>query len=242
MTGARRLIVVILVAWQVLLLMLLTLAGLQDRIARAMAGMAWGLSILWIGGCGAISILGRDAVCRWVQRIPLASGLKFFVFATFLALVEEAIATLMTNCAPLFGVQMGEAYITASANYLDVIVFHSVVVFLAQFATWGWLLSRYEFRPFAVFMVFGITGFFNETLFAGPQPLALAQWILIYGLMVYLPASCYPDKAGRRRVRWWHYPLAVILPIVASLPVVALLLGVIAPDHPSVHFPPMPTK
>ncbi|MCX7699619.1 MAG: hypothetical protein N2039_01955 [Gemmataceae bacterium] len=235
-------IVSVLVIWQFLLLTVLSIAGLQDRIARAMAGMAWGLSILWIGGFGLLSIFGRDMVCGFIHRIPLPSGVKFFGLATILALVEEAIATLMTNCAPLFGVEIGEAYITASANYLDVIIFHSVVVFLAQFATWAWLLSRYEFRPFTVFWLFGITGFLNETLFAGPQPLALAQWILIYGLMVYLPASCYPNKAGRRRVRWWHYPVAVILPILASLPVVALLLGVIAPDHPSVHFPPMQTK
>ena len=36
---------------------------------------------------------------------------------TGLALVEEAIATTMTNLAPLFGVRIGEAYITdASGN------------------------------------------------------------------------------------------------------------------------------
>jgi hypothetical protein len=78
---------------------------------------------------------------------------------------------------------VGEAYITASADYLDVVLFHSVVVFLAQFATWAWLLRRYDFSPFSVFLLFGLGGAVNETLFAGPQPLALAQWILVYGLM-----------------------------------------------------------
>ena len=39
----------------------------------------------------------------------------------------------MTNCAPLFGVEMGEVYITASGNDMDVVLFHSVVVFVPQF-------------------------------------------------------------------------------------------------------------
>lgn len=51
---------------------------------------------------------------------------KFVVFATVLALIEEAITTTMTNLAPLFGVEIGEAYITASTNYVDVVLFHSV--------------------------------------------------------------------------------------------------------------------
>jgi hypothetical protein len=38
---------------------------------------------------------------------------------TALALMEEAITSSMTNLAPLFGVKIGEAYITASTNYFD---------------------------------------------------------------------------------------------------------------------------
>jgi hypothetical protein len=228
-----------LVVWQVLLLAFLTLAGVENRIVGAMAGMLWGLCLIWIGVCGLLSIFGRDAVRRIIDRIPLPPSLTFFVFVTLLALIEEAVATLMTNCAPLLGVRVGEVYITASADYFDVVVFHSVVIFLAQFAVWAWLLSRYAFSPFSVFVLFGVTGLIDETLFAGPHPLTIAQWILVYGLMVYLPAYCYPDKPSRHRVRWWHHPLAVVLPIVASLPVVALVLFVIAPGHPSIHFPPI---
>lgn len=236
---AKCIAVAALVAWQIFLLALLNVAGAEDRIVAAMARMATGLSVLWIGGCGLLSLWGRDAIRRFTCRAPLPPPLTFFLFATLLALVEEAVATLMTNCAPLFGVRVGEAYVTASANYFDVILFHSVVVFLPQFAAWAWLLGRYDFSPFAVFVLFGLTGWLNETLFAGPQILALAQWILIYGLMTYLPAYCYPARPGRTRVRWRHYPLAVVLPILAAMPVVALLLGVIAPGHPSIHFPPM---
>ena len=35
--------------------------------------------------------------------------IKFVLFATVLALIEEAIAVSMTNLAPFFGVKVGEA-------------------------------------------------------------------------------------------------------------------------------------
>jgi hypothetical protein len=235
----KRIFVTLLVIWQLLLLVFLTAAGTSNRTVGLMAGMVWGVCLLWIGGCGLLSTIGREAVCRVIRRVPLAAPITFFLFATLLALIEEAIATLMTNCAPFFGAKVGEVYITASADYLDVVLFHSVVVFLAQFATWAWLLRRYDFSPFSVFLLFGLGGAVNETLFAGPQLLSLAQWILVYGLMVYLPACCFGWPPGRLRVRWWHYPAAIVLPILASLPVVALMLHVIAPGHPSIHFPPI---
>ena len=57
----------------------------------------------------------------------------FVGFVITFALIEEGIATAMTNFAPLFGVEMGEVYITASGNDMDVVLFHSVVVFVPQF-------------------------------------------------------------------------------------------------------------
>ena len=235
----KRLVVGILVAWQILLTSLLTLAGLEDRKLWALAGMLWGVNLVWIAGMGGLSIWLRDRVELLGGQSGKWLGIKFFCFVTLMALAEEAITTAMTNCAPLLGVKMGQVYITASGNYLDVVLFHSVVVLLPQFAIWGWLLKRYAFSPFAVFLLYGLTGFVNEALFSGPNPLALAQWILIYGLLVYLPANLFKQMPNRRHAAWWLYPVAVLLPIVASLPVVALLLLVIAPGHPSIHFPPM---
>jgi len=237
--STKRLVVVGLVGWQILLTLFLTVAGLEDRKVWALAGMLWGVNLLWIAGMGCLSIRWRGRVARYGAGSGKWLGVKFFGFVTLMALVEEAITTAMTNCAPLLGVEMGEVYITASGNYLDVVLFHSVVVFLPQFAIWGWLLKRYAFSPFAVFLLYGLTGFVNEALFSGPNPLALAQWILIYGLLVYLPAHLFEGVADRRAVRWWMYPVAVVLPILASIPMVALLLLVIAPGHPSIHFPPM---
>ncbi len=72
----------------------------------------------------------REPIRGAVSRFRLDWRLKFIVFATLLALTEEAITTTMTNLAPLFGVKVGEAYITASTNYLDVVALHSVVMFV----------------------------------------------------------------------------------------------------------------
>jgi len=193
---------------------------------------------LWIGGAGLLTLWGRDKARAFFQGPPNQFAIKFLLIVFGLALIEEAIATLMTNCAPLFGARVGEVYISASANYLDVVVFHSVVVFLPQFAAWAWLLSRFAFSPFAVFLLFGLTGLIGETLFAGPQLLTIPQWLLVYGLMVYLPANFYPELPHRRPVRWWHYPVAVVLPILAAVPFVFLLQW-LAPGHPSIHFPPI---
>jgi len=232
--------VAILIAWQIGLTSLLTVGGASDSKLSALAKMVWGLNLLWIAVFGGLSLLLRNYVADAAQRLPRKSlWAAFSVLATVLALLEEAITTAMTNCAPIFGVQLGEVYITASANYLDVIFFHSVVVFIPQFAAWGLLLQRYKLSPFVVFVCYGLTGFVNEALFSGPNPLLLAQWILVYGLLVYLPAHLFRSVNGKRIVAWWLYPLLVVAPILASLPVVAILLLVIAPGHPSIHFPPM---
>jgi hypothetical protein len=160
--------------------------------------------------------------------------------ATLLAMIEEVITTSMTNLAPLLGVAAGKAYITASANYLDVICFHSVVMFIPLFVGWTWMLSRYRFSPFAVFLLFGLTGTMAEATF-GPQHLMeFALWIYVYGLMVYLPAYCIPGERPAREVRWWHYPLAVIVPFLFEVLVpTGLLIKLISPGHPKIHFPPI---
>ena len=239
LSRGKRWFVFVVLGWQYLMTAMLTLAWWQKPALRAMGGMIWGLNIFWMLGGGLLTLKWRDALRTRLVNFSHRPRLVSLGFATFLALLEEAVARLMTNAAPLFGVAPGQAYITASANYLDVVSMHSVVVFVPQFAAWAWLLSRFDFRPFTVFMLYGLTGTLNEVMFAGPQALiSTAQWLFVYGLMVYLPAYCFPLLSGRRPVRWWVYPVALLWPIVSAIPVV-LLLQVIAPGHPSIHFPPI---
>lgn len=232
--------VVMLLVWQFMVVGLLTLAGPVDPKLAVMAKMLWGLVLIWIVGGGTLSFFARQWISHWGKgKSRPVLGVVFFTLATLMALAEEAVTTAMTNAAPWFGAPLGEVYITASANYLDVVLFHSVVVFLPQFALWAAVLTRYRFPPFAVFLCYGITGAVNEAIFSGPNPLLLAQWILVYGLMLYLPACLFVHEVDRPAPARWMYIAMILLPIFASLPMVALLLWVIAPGHPSVHFPPM---
>lgn len=237
---AQAIFVKALAVWLILSTLAVTAITWKHSKIHAVIGMGWGLILLWIGVGGILMYRFREPIKEFVLRIRIHWMLKFVLFATVLALIEEAITTTMTNLAPLFGVRVGEAYITASANYLDVVALHSVVIFVPLFVGWAFILSRYPFTPFSVFVLFGLTGTLAETTF-GPQNLMqFGLWIFVYGLMVFLPAYSVPEDRKVRPLRWWHYPLAVLVPFL-FLPVVPLrfLAGLVFPDHPKIHFPPI---
>jgi len=211
---------------------------------RAVMGMATSLVLIWVVGCGGLMVGFRRQIQTWIQSIPGRWQIKFVLFATLAALLEEAITTALTNLAPMFGVPIGSAYITASTNYLDVVCLHSVVVFIPMFVAWAFLLGRYDFQPVEVFVLFGVNGLIGEVMFGGFQALAQGGfWVFIYGLMVYLPASSLPSDRlyslgkAQARPRWFHYVLAAWLPIIFAIPV-ALIIGAIHPVR--IHFPDIP--
>jgi hypothetical protein len=237
----RRIFVVVLATWLVLVCGVVLAVSWRNPIQRAVIGMALGLILLWIGGCGMAMWRWRALWCRLAASVPLPWMLKFVLGCTTLALTEEAITTLMTNCAPLFGVRIGQAYITASANYFDVVLYHSVVVFVPFFVCWSVMLRWWKFPPFAVFVLFGITGTLCETIAFGPQNLAnFALWIFVYGLMVWLPAHWPPAERTACVPPWWGYPVAVVLPFL-FMPLMAVLSPwiLLTSKHPPIHFPPI---
>jgi len=164
------------------------------------------LMLVWVillGGLQQFIILFKSSTLnintKWVAT-------RFFVGATVLSLIESGIATIITNLAdPIWGVSSDVASITSSTNYLDNICLHSVVIFLPMFITWSLLLKRYDFHPLWVYVLFGMTGMFGETLASGPNALINAGlWINVYGLMVYLPAlrtKSAADAAAREKYR-----------------------------------------
>ncbi|MHB9007758.1 MAG: hypothetical protein ACYDC1_12585 [Limisphaerales bacterium] len=237
----QRWFVIGLAIWLALTCGLVLVAVWNNPFHRAMLGMGWGLIVLWIGGGGLAMWYWRDFWCGLAGRVGLPWGLKFILGCTGLALLEEAITTTLTNCAPLFGVEVGQAYITASANYFDVVLYHSVVMFVPLFIGWAVILRWWRFSPFAVFVLFGLTGLLAETIAFGPQNLAsFALWIFVYGLMVWLPAHWVPEDRPARVPRWWAYPLAVVLPF-CFVPLVLVLAPWLwlTPKHPPIHFPPI---
>lgn len=185
----------------------------------ATAMMVLGLIVLWVVLGGTLMYHFREQVRKCMKRLPFDWRVQFVLFATILALIEEAIAVLMTNLAPLLGVKVGEAYITASTNFLDLVLFHSVVVFVPLFIAWAVLLSRYDFSPFTVFLLFGLTGVICEaTINPAGALVGFAMWIFIYGLMVYLPAYCIPPGRAARTAKWNHHLLAIPATFLLALP------------------------
>jgi len=226
-------------AWLLIWNSFLTLAVMGDTVGLAIVRMSWGLILVWIFLGGVVMYRSREQVRAYVRNIPLPWQVTFVLFATALALLEEAVTVSLTNLAPLFGAPVGNAYITASANYIDVVLFHSVVVFIPFFVAWAVLLSKYNFTPFSVFLLFGITGILAEVSFGGPiQLLGFAQWIFVYGLMAYLPAYSLPKRAGLRIVRWHHHLLAIPATFLIALPLLLPLVFFISTilNHPSIHF------
>lgn len=226
--------------WAGFILAILTIGfcTARDPILHTLAGMAGGLGYLWIVTCGSLMWRYRNSVRERVQSYPLDWRLKFVLFATLLALIEEAITTSMTNLAPQFGARLGEVYITASGNYLDVVLFHSVIVLIPEFIAWAWLLSRYDFSPASVFVLYGLTGTIGETLAFGPQNVAMIGfWVFVYGLMVYLPAYSIPGDRSATKPRLQHDLLAWLLPLLFTVPVVLVITKLL--HHPGVHFAPI---
>ncbi|MFZ5879240.1 MAG: hypothetical protein ACOY0R_07710 [Chloroflexota bacterium] len=230
----------LLAAWTGLstLFLLLIAIFFMGPNSRAVIFMATGLVLLWIVLGGALMWIWRDRARALFQRIPLPWGVKFVLFCTLLALTEEAVTVSMTNLAPVFGVPVGAAYITASANYFDVVMLHSVVVFVPMFIAWAWMLRRWDFPARMVFLLFGLTGFLAEAQFAGSLNLLQAPfWIFVYGLMVWLPAYSLEARDGIKTAKWGQAGAAVLLPFVFAIPV-AILVGLLHPV--SIHFPPIP--
>lgn len=196
-----------------------------DAPTRAIVQMAWGLFVLWVVIGGGLMLRFRQPIRQRVLAVNAHWQVKFVLFAISLALIEELITTTMTNLAPLFGVRMGEAAITASANYFEVILFHSVIVFIPMFIGWAWLLRRYDFSANAVFLLFGITGTLSEWIaFGASDPISVVFWVFIYGLMVYLPAYTIPIERGMKPPRFYHTIIAVIFPLICSIPVAIVVM------------------
>ena len=193
--------------------------------------MAATLALVWNVIGGTMMYLLRNSARDLIRRSPLNRTVTFVLFATALALLEEAVTTTLTNLAPTFG--SSQAFITASRNYLEVVCWHSVVVIVPMFVVWAWLLSRYHFSPSSVFLLFGTNGVLAEWLIGGPALLMAPFWIFIYGLMIFLPAYSFCQDNEVRSPRWYHYPGAIVGCLLASA-AVAAVVNLLSPHLP--HF------
>lgn len=196
-------------------------------VERSAIVMQWGVFLSWVYIIAPL--LGRKGLPFLKQRLSrftLGPKRLFFVFALVFALTEEALAVLWNNSVPSFFGQAVEPVLTASTNYFEVILLHSVVVFLPLFLVWAYLLERGKYSPREAYLYFGITGVLAEYIF-NPGVLALLAggfWILIYGSMVYYPARfVFGKEEGGLHVSWRRAVVAVFLPLLASVPLAILI-------------------
>lgn len=230
---------VLLFLWANALMGALFAFGDNQRL-RAVMGMALGLLWLWVVFVGGALYTFRRRISTWFEPHTASVRGRFACFASMavaLACVEEAIACAMTASAPLYGVPVGRAYITATTDYLDLIGLHSVVAFVPAILLWAWATSRRRFAPAWVAIFFGLFGLGGETIAFGPQSLSNAGfWVLVYGTMVFLPAFLVAERQpATPSARWWSYPLLMAGGWVAAAPVAIVLSRV----HAVQHFPPL---
>ena len=219
-------------------LLLLELVGLAAEgwkrygtFAGAVMLMGAALALLWNVLGGATMFLAGHRLRSLAGKFPCNPGTTFVLFSTTLALLEEAVTTTLTNLVPVFG--HPQAFITASRNYLEVVLWHSVIVIAPMFLVWAWLLARFKFSPSAVFLLFGINGVLAEWLTGGPALLMAPFWIFVYGLMIFLPAYSFPGNNNAHSPRWFHYPFAIGGCILASA-AAAIVVQLLTPHLP--HF------
>jgi hypothetical protein len=99
----------------------------------AVIKMAIGLIRLWCLLGGLVMYRFRDGFVAWATRIPLGWRTRFVLLCIIFVMLEEAVTTSLTNMAPLLGGVTDAARITASKNYLEVILKHSVIAFVPLF-------------------------------------------------------------------------------------------------------------
>ncbi len=223
-----RSLLILIAAWGVLsttVVAVFILSKDPDPDHRAIIKMGVGLILVWCVLGGLVMYQLRDGFVVLATRIPLGWRTRFVLLCIVFAMLEEAVTTSLTNMAPLLGGVSDAARITASKNYLEVILKHSVIAFVPLFLCWGWLLSRYDFRPIEVLLLFGLNGTLAETITFGPQNLIqVGMWVFVYGLMAYLPACTVPKERGATTARWWTWLMAVFLPLAFIIPLVAWLV------------------
>jgi hypothetical protein len=198
-----------------------------DPDQRAIILMAGGLLLVWCAIGGGVQWLLRDRLAGWARKIPIGWRTRFVLLCILMALLEEAVTTSLTNLAPWFGGVTDAARITASKNYLEVVCLNSVIVFIPAYIAWAVILSFFDFSPAEVMLLYGLTGWLGETMTFGLEHIRLiGMWTFVYGLMVWLPAWTVPPDRKVRPVRWWMWPLAAVVPLVAQMPLALVVLAV----------------
>jgi hypothetical protein len=203
------------------------------------------LIVTWVLVGGLLMRKYQDRITILMRRWERRPKTAFVTCSLLLACVEEGVACAATNLSGVFGDSTGMAHITASSNFFDLIFFHSVIVIVPLLIVWSWILERYGFTVPRYFLLFGVQGALSEVAFAGMSPALFPTWLLVYGLMIWLPYQAFAPSFDRARVRIKPGILvqgtSLLLAQAASAVFTLAFIGVSHTllRHPLSHFPAM---
>jgi hypothetical protein len=207
---------VFVLAFQVLMVILVFDEGTWAD--RAFVILNSGLLVIWVGLIGGILYRINDRTGTFLSS-NRHHILTFALICPLLVLIEETVAVMMTNTAPLWGLTTSEASITASVNWFETVTRHSVIVFIPQFVLLAIFTKAYRSDPAHVFLMYGLCGFIGEGLAFGfvHNLWGLPFWIFVYGMIAYVPTYVLQTDPNRPVARLWHHVLAlvVIVPVTA---------------------------
>ena len=210
--------------WAVIIALFFLLATLTspDPVTRAIAGMALGLFLFWIVLGGALIVL-RKRACPAPVRRALASPCRVRHSP---ALLEEAVTTTATSTAPLWVSRSADLH-HRLGNYLSrALSRHRLCADVHRLGGWATLRLLA-----AIFILYGCTGRLPRRNLRRAKPVGLGFWVYVYGLMIYLPVCAVPPDRGARKPGVWACLLALILPILAAIPVALIILTLNPPQH-----------
>lgn len=130
--GLIWLLLILIAAWGILsttAVAAFVLSNETDPDHRAILKMGIALILIWCILGGTMMYLLRGRFVARARHIPTGWRTRFVLLCIAFAMLEEAVTTSLTNLAPVFGGVTDAARITASKNYLEVVLRHSVIAF-----------------------------------------------------------------------------------------------------------------
>jgi hypothetical protein len=208
--GRKRILLALLFLWFLAIVVIFFVAG-----NRSAAIFAFLYAIVY----GGICYRYREDIRRLLAGIPGHRAVKFFGVAFAVATAEEIFCYLTGN------------RIALPVLWIDILF--CCLAWTGWFGTWYFFLARrYRFGEREALLVAGLSGVLYEG--AGPflaNPLSIFSILLVlpllslvYSALFLVPMQLIPFTGTRESP--WKYPVSIVLPFLASIPIMLVLFVV----------------